>query len=162
MEEALKGLQGKPLTKKKFFDFLADINIEDLYGKKNNVIEPAAISEIITKPVTIEKKVEEIKCAACKKTFTTEGSLKRHHVRNPVCVNWISLPEKTESVQPTKGIHLIINDILEKAISVNSELQCKFCKTKFTNTGNHHKHFNTSTVCNQLAFQEFKKLFSNL
>ena len=35
MEEVLKGLQGKPLTKKKFFDFLADINIEDLYGKKN-------------------------------------------------------------------------------------------------------------------------------
>ena len=162
MEEVLKGLQGKPLTKKKFFDFLADINIEDLYGKKNNVIEPAAITEIITNPVTIEKKVEEIKCAACKKTFTAEGSLKRHYVRNPVFVNWISLPEKTESVQLTKGIHLIINDILEKAISVNNELQCKFCKTKFTNTGNHHKHFNTSTVCNQLAYQEFKKLFSNL
>ena len=70
MEEVLKGLQGKPLTKKKFFDFLADINIEDLYGKKNNVIEPNILDEIITKPVIIEKKVEEIKCAACKKTFT--------------------------------------------------------------------------------------------
>lgn len=162
MEEVLKGLQGKPLTKKKFFDFLADINIEDLYGKKNNVIEPAVLDEIITKPATIEKKVEEIKCVACKKTFTAEGSLKRHHVRNPVCVNWISLPEKTETIQLTKGIHLIINDVLEKAISVNSELQCKFCKTKFTNTGNHHKHFNTSTVCNQLAYKEFKKLFNSL
>jgi hypothetical protein len=162
MEEVLKGLQGKPLTKKKFFDFLADINIEDLYGKKNNVIEPNILDEIITKPVIIEKKVEEIKCAACMKTFTAEGSLKRHHIRNPVCVNWISLPEKTEAVQLTKGIHLIINDVLEKAISVNSQLQCKFCKTKFTNTGNHHKHFNTSTVCNQLAYQEFKKLFNSL
>jgi hypothetical protein len=29
-----KGLKGKTLTKKSFFDFLTDINLEDLYGKK--------------------------------------------------------------------------------------------------------------------------------
>ena len=120
MEEVLKGLEGKSLTKKKLFDFLADINIEDLYGKKNNVIEPAAITEIITNPVTIEKKVEEIKCAACKKTFTAEGSLKRHYVRNPVCVNWISLPEKTESVRKFEvgGIGLTVD--FPAVISKNS------------------------------------------
>ena len=38
MEEVLKGLQGKSLTKKKLFDFLADINLEELYGKKENII----------------------------------------------------------------------------------------------------------------------------
>ena len=30
MEEVLKGLQGKTLTKKTLFDFLASINLEDL------------------------------------------------------------------------------------------------------------------------------------
>ena len=30
MEEVLKGLEGKSLTKKKLFDFLADINLDSL------------------------------------------------------------------------------------------------------------------------------------
>ena len=162
MEEVLKGLQGRPLTKKKFFDFLADINIEDLTGKKNTIIEPSKIVESIVKPERAEKKVEEIKCAACNKTFTTDGSLKRHHERSPVCVNWISLPEKTDVVKLTRGLHMIVDDLLEKSMSVDGKLECKFCNSKFTNTGNHHKHFNTATVCNRLAYQEFKKLFNSL
>lgn len=162
MEEMLKGLQGKSLTKKKFFDFLADINIEDICAKKDSIIVQTNPIAVLTKAVEVQKKIEEIKCAACMKTFTTDGSLKRHHERNPVCVNWISLPEKTDNIQLAKGLHLILDDLLERSISVSGELECKFCKSKFTNKGNHHKHFNTATVCNRLAYQEFKKLFSSL
>ena len=46
MEEILKVLQGKSLTKKKLFDFLADINIEDLDNKKDSIIKKKLFSHI--------------------------------------------------------------------------------------------------------------------
>jgi DNA-directed RNA polymerase subunit RPC12/RpoP len=164
MEEVLKGLQGKSMTKKKLFDFLADINLEDIYGKKENIVYGE------TKSIEVENKDEpkkeeapkEYKCQACMKLFTTDSSLKRHHDRSPVCVDWISIPEKTDVVQLTKGLHLIIDELLEKSICNNGELECKYCKSKFINKGNHHKHFNSATVCNRLAYKEFKNLFNNL
>jgi hypothetical protein len=200
MDEVLKGLQGKQLTKKKLFDFLANINIESLNNKKNTVVEEkkvsapvavvpevvsvavvpevvsvavvpiAAVPEVVPVTVTITPDIqyfidaitpEEIKCKACMKTFTAKSSLKRHHERSPVCLNWIEQPEKTDTVSLAKGLHLIIDELLDKAIS-GEDLECKFCKTTFTNKGNHHKHFNYSTVCNRLAYQEFKKLFLSL
>ena len=151
MEEVLKGLQGKKLTKKKLFDFLADINLEELLSKSQKPIEP----------IKKELPPEEHKCAACTKTFATKSSLKRHLERYTVCKNWIELPQKTET-KLTTGLHHIIDDMLEKSIGENGEPECKFCKTKFITKGNHHKHFNTSTVCNRLAFLEFKQLINNL
>lgn len=151
MEEILKELQGKNLTKKKIFDFLSDINFEKILDKTHIHIE--------TKEE--EKVVEEFKCEACMKSFANKSSLKRHHDRFIVCKNWIELPEKTDT-QFSTGIHHIIDDILEKSITDTGEPECKFCKTKFISKGNHHKHFNTSTVCNRLAFIEFKKIMNSL
>lgn len=169
MEEALKGLKGKTLTKKKIFDFLADIDIESLFVKKDDTViskPPVIESDIVPKVVKLESslvvKLLEVKCKACQKIFTAESSLKRHHKQNPVCINWLSHPEATETINLTKGIHLIIDDILGRSISLNGALECRFCKVCFTTKGNHHKHFNSSTVCNQLAYQEFKKLFNSL
>lgn len=163
MEGVLKGLQGKTLTKKGLFDFLADIDLEALSGKKENISQaavPVIIKESLSKPV-VEKEPEEFKCQACAKSFTVKGSLKRHLQNSNACINWNNLPEKFDGAKLTTGLHNIVYDILERAISNGDELECKHCKTKFTTKGNHHKHFNTSTVCNRLAFQEFKKIFNN-
>lgn len=174
----LKGLQGTTMTKKKLFDFLADINLEELYGKKENIIygEHAAHPVEPTKPVipvdfTLEllpisddkpeTEAKEIQCQACMKTFTVNGSLKRHLERSKACKDWIELPQKTDIVPLTKGIHLVIDEVLDRAIS-GEELQCKFCQATFISKGNLHKHFNYATVCNRLAYKEFKKLFLEL
>lgn len=132
LEEAIKSLQGKTLSKNKLFDILANIDLN--------------------------KKI--IRCEACRRTFTVEASLKRHLGRNPSCVKWIALPQK-ENIELKTGIHLVINDILKDSIS-DGKLECKFCYSTFTNTGNLHKHFNVSHVCNRLAYQEFKKRFNSL
>jgi hypothetical protein len=167
MEGVLKGLQGKTLTKKGLFDFLADIDLEALYGKKENIsqsVSPTVIKESLTKPVVIndKKEPEEFKCQACAKSFTVKGSLKRHLQNSNACINWNNLPEKVDGAKLTSGLHNIVYEILERAIGNGEELECKHCKTKFTTKGNHHKHFNSSTVCNRLAFQEFKTLFNSL
>ncbi len=156
MEEVLKGLQGKNLTKKKLFDFLADINLEELCGKK----EPKTIEKLVLDEPKIEKPVEEFKCEACMKSFATKASMRRHQARFTVCKEWIGFPQKTDIAKLTKGIHLIVDELLEKSIG-DGGLECKFCKAKFTTKGNHHKHFNSSTVCNRMAYQGFKQLFNN-
>jgi hypothetical protein len=160
MEEVLKGLQGKSLTKKKLFDFLADINLEEIYGKKENIIygETKSIEKDAPKK---EEPVEEFKCGACMKSFSTKASLRRHQDRFTVCKDWIELPQKTDIAKLTRGIHLIIDELLDKSIG-EKDLECRFCKARFTSKGNHHKHFNYSTVCNRMAYQEFKRLFNEL
>ena len=147
MEELLKGLEGKTFTKKKLFDFLADINLDSI-----------SVSNKEEKEEKVEK--IDIKCQACMKTLASDASLKRHHERNPACVKWIYHPQKTD-IQLKKGLHLIIDELLKNSISYE-KLECKHCNSSFTNNGNLHKHLNTSTVCNRLAYQEFKDSFNNL
>jgi hypothetical protein len=158
MEEVLKGLQGKTLTKKKLFDFLADINLEDLLsGKVSNT------TQLPEKKVEIKK--TEIKCGACSKTFTVENSLKRHYKRNPACVKWIETSDKSKEEKPVelkKGLHRIVNELLEKAICGENNLKCMWCETEFVSTGNLNKHLSTSTVCNRMSYNEFKRLLENL
>ena len=181
MEEVLKGLEGKSLTKKKLFDFLADINLDSLkipvLHKVEKIDEKVKIVEKIEDKID-EKKVEnvekekieivgkiednvEIKCEACTKTFINNILLKKHHEKNQACVKWMSLPKKS-GTHLKKGLHLIIDDLLKCSISIDGKLECKHCSSTFTNNGNLHKHFNTSTVCNRLAYQEFKSSFNSL
>jgi hypothetical protein len=174
MEGVLKGLQGKNLSKKGLFDFLADIDLDTLYGKKENAVstetgigvEKTSVKSDDVKVVAKSDDVKilniepkEIKCSACAKTFTVEASLRRHLERSIVCVNWNNLPQKMDGAKLTKGLHLIIDELLDKAIG--SDLECKHCKTKFTSKGNLHKHFNSASVCNRLAYQDFKSMFNN-
>ena len=186
MEEVLKGLEGKSLTKKKLFDFLADINLDSLkipvlhkvekiekekekieekiVEKEKVKIEEKKVENVEKEKVEIVGKIEdnvEIKCEACTKTFINNILLKKHHEKNQACVKWISFPQKS-CTHLKKGLHLIIDDLLKCSISIDGKLECKHCSSTFTNNGNLHKHFNTSTVCNRLAYQEFKSSFNSL
>ena len=173
MEELLKSLQGKSITKKNLFDFLSEINLEELSKEKPKntiiyddiVIHP--IKEDLVKKQPQEKKQKEKKlapelnCDACMKVFYTQISLDNHHKNVTVCKKWIELPKKPNMINLTKGIHLIIDDLLEKAITDDNKLQCKFCNYIFSTKGNLHKHFNTSVLCNIMACDEFKNIVHN-
>lgn len=95
----------------------------------------------------------EIICDACNKKFTTKGSLKRHHERNTVCVNWISI-EKTKPIASYICIIDFIENLKNKITkSANNEtICCKYCKTSYSSIGNLNKHFKNSTTCNRFAF----------
>jgi len=153
MEEVLKGLKGKSFNKRKLFDFLADIDLDLLSGKK--VLQASDVDKKFenTEP-------EEIKCNACSKIFTVKASLKRHLNNNKMCVDWIS--NKQEHVNLDKGLHLVLDSLLSRAVSEDDKLECRWCNSSFTNKGNLHKHFNGATLCNQFAYQEFKRIFLNL
>jgi hypothetical protein len=163
------------LAKKNFLEFLFNTDLEELeriYGKSEEVdsdeetlVEPTTeADETMTLDRAIRMFAQEntFKCDACHKTFTTKATLKRHHGRSPVCLDWIALPERTDTMRLSKGLHLLIVDLLEKAVSDDGKLECKFCKCTFTNRGNLHKHFNTATVCNRMAYLKFKQLVNNL
>jgi len=151
MEDILKKLQGKQLTKSSIFNFLSE-NISSL------TIPNTPVNEIII-PTPLQQPIE-FRCDACMKTFVTEVSLKQHIDKSTACKSWINHPQKDTMVKLSKGIHLVIDDLLNEAISNNGTLECKFCKCKFSNKGNHHKHYNSSAVCNNMAYDEFKKLIS--
>jgi hypothetical protein len=98
------------------------------------------------------------------KVFSTRTALQSHYVKNPECVKWNELQiEQSDFISPKRGIHLWLYDILEQIIAESPEksLQCKFCNKTFINKGNHRKHFNTSTVCNRLAFYQLKILIDS-
>lgn len=151
MEDILKKLQGKQLTKSSIFNFLSE-NISSL------TIPNTEVNEIII-PTPLQQLVE-FRCDACMKTFVTEVSLKQHIDKSTACKSWLNHPQKDTMIKLSKGIHLVIDDLLNEAISNNGTLECKFCKCKFSNRGNHHKHYNSSAVCNNMAYDEFKKLIS--
>jgi len=182
MEEILKSLQGKNMTKKSLFDFLSEINLDELStDKPKNLI---IYEDIVIHPIKeelVEEKLKgkkrkcrkpkekkpkekiplsEFKCEACMKVFSTEASLDNHYKNVTICKKWITLPEKSKIIKLTKGIHLLIDELLEKAITDN-KLECKFCKYIFSTKGNLHKHFNTSKLCNIMAYDEFKNIISN-
>jgi hypothetical protein len=170
MEGVLKGLEGKTLTKKKLFDFLADIDIDVLCGKK------PLDTTLLKTPAEANpnKKKSEIKCAACSREFTVENSRRRHYKRYPACVKWIEqhpqkvveeekVEEKNAEEPLKKGLHLLIVEYLEKSVgSDDNKKKCRWCETTFTNMGNINKHLNTSKMCNKMAFEEFKKHINSI
>ena len=120
------------------------------------IIKP--IIKPVVKPVVkpIIKPIPE--CGACKKTFATKGSLTRHQQTTVSCQKWLALPEEQKLPIIDKPIHMIVDDYLKQATTGNNPFQCRFCSITFTNRGNHHKHYQSATTCNRMAYIEYKRL----
>ena len=214
MEEILKSLQGKSMSKKSLFDFLSEINLEELSTDKSKntiiyediVIHPIKEEQLqekkrrgrkpkkkpVIEELPKEKKrrgrkpkekpiIEEIPKEKKRRGRKPKEILKEIPKEKPLIEE---LPKETkrrgrkpkeksiieelpndikhDTIKLNKGIHLIINECLEKAITDTNNLQCKFCKYTFSIKGNLHKHYNTSILCNSMAYEEFKNLINNL
>ena len=194
MEEILKSLQGKSMSKKSLFDFLSEINLEELSTdkSKNTIIYEDIVIHPIKEEQLQEKKrrgrkpkkkpvIEELPKEKKRRGRKPKEILKEIPKEKPLIEE---LPKETkrrgrkpkeksiieelpndikhDTIKLNKGIHLIINECLEKAITDTNNLQCKFCKYTFSIKGNLHKHYNTSILCNSMAYEEFKNLINNL
>ena len=113
-----------------------------IYGETKVVIED------------IENTNDKVSCNACKKTFSTKSSLKRHEERSPLCVKWGSF-YNWDTLIRGNVIDLLENIKKTALCAEDNELQCKHCSTVFSTSGNLHKHFKTSVMCNQYAMVSF-------
>jgi hypothetical protein len=167
MEEILKSLEGKNITKKSLFDFLSDINIENISSTHNDIVIDPTIEEIPQekkrrgrkpKEKPVEKPVvEEIPQEKKRRGRKPKEKSVDKPVDKPVEHPKEKLNEIPDMIQLTKGIHSLINELLEKAIT-NIILECKFCSKTFNTRQDHHNHYSMSTMCNNMAYNEFKKL----
>jgi hypothetical protein len=105
-----------------------------------------------------KKPQHDLQCEACCKTFCNSSSFIRHKRLSEACNTWYSLPEEQQPPLLTTPIHEMVNELLERAITGNQPLTCKFCSTTFYNRGNHHKHYQSAQTCNRMAYAEFKRI----
>ena len=126
------------------------------------VAEPAATPASKPKKRCIIVEDSEIKCEACHKVFTSTLNRCKHMLTSTACKTWLALPDTTRKRPLMPPIHELVDKWLHDAISRPSDNYCQFCTTVFSNKGNLHKHYQTATVCNRLAYLSFMKLMSNL
>jgi len=116
-------------------------------------IEP----HVLLPPKKIKPK-NDLQCDACCKTFCNSSSIIRHKRLSEACKKWYALPEEEQPPLVTMPIHEMVNEWLERAITGDQPLTCKFCSTTFYNRGNHHKHYQSAQTCNRMAYAEFKRI----
>jgi hypothetical protein len=121
-------------------------------------IEPIPRTEKTKK----EKPTKSLPCTGCFKSFRTPKEFKVHCQNAEMCAMWATLPNQEDYEMPSQPIHLLIDELVTKAVTGEIPLQCRFCKTVFVNKGNHHKHFYNAHVCNRMAYVEFKKIIGHL
>ena len=102
-------------------------------------------------------------CEACGRACPTSMSLGAHHKSSPMCVHWISLPNKEDYPPVSTPIHILIDELLVKSVSADhAPLECRFCHGTFSNKGNLNKHLHTAIICNRLATARFKQVVADL
>jgi hypothetical protein len=109
-----------------------------------------------------EESEPAITCEACHKVFSSTLNRCRHMITSDACKKWLALPENDKNRPLMPPIHELVDKWLHDAISRPADNLCQFCTTIFSNKGNLHKHYQTSTVCNRLAYLSFMKLMGSL
>jgi hypothetical protein len=99
-----------------------------------------------------------LQCEACCKSFCNSSSFIRHKRISEACKAWYALPEDQQPPLISIPIHEMVGQLLERAITGDKPLTCKFCLTTFYNRGNHHKHYQSAQTCNRMAYAEFKRI----
>ena len=118
-------------------------------------IEPHVL---LPPPKAKVKSKQDLQCEACCKIFCNSSSFIRHKRVSEACKAWYALPEDQQPPVVFTPIHEMVNQWLERAITGDKPLTCKFCYTTFYNRGNHHKHYQTAQTCNRMAYAEFKRI----
>ena len=113
---------------------------------------------LLPPPPNKPKPKNDLQCEACCKTFCTSSTFLRHKRTSEACKAWYALPEEQQPPIVTTPIHEMVNIWLERAITGEQPLTCKFCSTTFYNRGNHHKHYQSAQTCNRMAYAEFKRI----
>jgi hypothetical protein len=113
---------------------------------------------VLLPPPKKVKPIHDLQCDACCKTFCNSSSFIRHKRISEACKSWYALPEEQQPPLVTTPIHEMVNEWLERAITGDKPLTCKFCSTTFYNRGNHHKHYQSAQTCNRMAYAEFKRI----
>ena len=125
------------------------------YGEEENVINDE-------KATVNDEGNERVLCSACYKTFTTKSSLKRHEERNPLCVRWKTVDRSHDK----RVLGLCIIDMFQEMRNATmigtTATMCRHCSKNFSNVGNLHTHFKSSTVCNQFAIDSLYKYITEL
>jgi len=93
-------------------------------------LEPSVIL-----PPPPPKPIPSLQCAACCKQFSTKSSYIRHQHTSEICKKWYTLPEEQQHPAVDMPIHEMVNEMLERAITGDKPLTCKFCSTSFYNRG---------------------------
>jgi len=119
----------------------------------NQVIEEYRLDNKATDPMIFNHPI----CKACNKTFTQFRFLKNHFKKYPVCSEWIKTNQKDYPLIPKKGLHILLEKYLQKIINGDKPHQCKYCKTIFSSTSNHHTHYHNFIACNRMAILDFIK-----
>lgn len=97
-------------------------------------------------------------CKICLKSFPLESRYVGHFDKSDVCKKMVLSANQEKFPILNRPIHMLVHDWLEKVITGEKNLQCRYCNVTFINKGNHHKHFYTAFACNLAAYHEFKKL----
>ena len=102
-------------------------------------------------------------CPACGKSFQCDKLFHQHQTKSVACINWNALADQSVHEALDKPIHLFVDDILHCTVAVKGTLStCMFCNITFSNKGNLHKHFYSSSVCNRMAYGRLKKVIATL
>lgn len=99
-------------------------------------------------------------CEGCMKIFLDSNSLQYHYATHHACNTWKSIPNKADYVTPAKSIYTMIYELLDDITMTNNKNKCKYCHQEYGLKVEIRKHYLESTLCNRMAYYEFKENFT--